>query len=285
MKMSHSVTWLILLALCLPVAFCALSHPLQTHLMQWKTLPTGERVSCPEKMHRHHLQAWKHATSVRFNAIARGRNLVATNTTAEVNALLAFRGGITTDPTGALANWTSENAAEICSTWKGVACDELGQFVTGIELSDLELTGSISPMIGDLAHLSSLNLSGSRFSGPIPGTLGRCFDLSVLDLSNNSLTGQVPSELFTLPNLEVLWLLDNQISGSLPEIDGCRSLSSLWIDNNLLSGLLPNSLSRCQNLTMLSFTNNQLNGSIPAALGGLRQLQELWLDQNNFTGQ
>lgn len=271
-------------------------HPLQIHLTEWKTLPTGERVSCPEKMRQARMGSWRRsrteAIAQKFRAVlssSRGRGLIATNTTVtkgEVNALLAFRSDIQIDPTGALANWTmGSNSSTHCTTWKGVSCDLLGH-VTGLDLGDLGLNGTITPRIGDLVHLSFLNLSDSSLWGPIPPELVRCRNLSVIDLSNNSLSGEVSPKLFSLPELEWLRLSYNRFSGFLPEVaaGGCRSLTYLRISYTNITGAIPGSLSRCQNLTVLSLAGNQLSGGIPVWLGELRQLELLILFNNNLTG-
>lgn len=208
----------------------------------------------------------------------------ATTPAAEVSALVAFRASIQTDPTGALANWTMEKSSTVCSTWKGVTCNAMGQ-VTGLELQDLALNGTITPRIGDLVHLSLLNLSTSSFSGPLPSQLtSGCQNLSIVDLSYNSLDGEISPQFFILPKLAFLRLSYNNFSGYLPEVVGCQSLSVLWIEYTGISGPIPSSLSRCQKLTVLLLVNNQLNGSIPASLGELQQLQALYLKNNRLTG-
>jgi LRR receptor-like serine/threonine-protein kinase FLS2 len=306
MTIRGAVSWLLglcLLSLLTAVALSAPNHPLQVHLTEWKTLPTGERVSCPEKMRRSRMESWdRSATEARlqlwreeFDAMASSgvyssarRSLVMSGTTsaAEVNALLAFRASILTDPSGALANWTVEKSSTVCSTWKGVTCNVMGQ-VTGLELQDLALNGTITPRIGDLVHLSLLNLSTSSFSGPLPSQLtSGCQNLSIVDLSYNSLDGEISPQFFVLPKLAFLRLTYNSFSGYLPEVavNGCQSLSVLGFGYNDISGLIPSSLSRCQKLMVLSLLNNQLNGSIPASLGGLQQLQMLYLMNNRLTG-
>lgn len=132
-------------------------------------------------------------------------SLVAANTkptsSTEVNALLAFRSSIQTDPTGALGNWTLENNSSHCSTWKGVKCGAGGEVIS-IVLPGLGLHGSITGMIGDLFHLTVLNLTGSSLRGPIPWELGKCQNLSFLDLSSNKLTGSIPSSLVEMSKFE-----------------------------------------------------------------------------------
>jgi hypothetical protein len=293
MSMSGKISSLVALSLLLSLLTkVALSAPTLTHhSFEWKTLHTAERGTHPKQKHRSSTESWKQE----FNAIAstRGRKLynnsrslqVSSNiTTTEVNALLSLKSSVQ-DPTGALANWTMENHATHCSSWKGVYCDEIGQ-VSGIDLGDLGLNGTITPMIGNLVHLTWLNLSTNGMWGPIPWQLMRCQKLYAVDLSYNALDGELLPELLSLPFLEWVNLSQNRFSGPLPEVgeNACGSLTHLLMDANYISGAIPSSLSRCHRLKVLSLPDNQFNGSIPASWGELHQLQALYLHNNTMTG-
>jgi hypothetical protein len=47
--------------------------------------------------------------------------LASSMATRDVEALLSFRKGITSDPYGSLLNWTAENSEKVCS-WTGIWC-------------------------------------------------------------------------------------------------------------------------------------------------------------------
>ena len=109
------------------------------------------------------------------------RSVLAVNTTiapSEVNALLAIRESIHVDPFGALANWSAQANSSYCNTWMGVSCDDTGHVIS-IELTDLMLNGTLNPTIGNLVHLSYLNLSGNSLYGELPSDLTRCRSLVV----------------------------------------------------------------------------------------------------------
>lgn len=143
--------------------------------------------------------------------------------TLEVNALLAFRQSIKTDLTGALANWTLERNFSHCRTWKDVICGKFGQ-VTGINLADLGLTGTIATKIGDLIHLSFLNLSGNNLFGPIPSDLMKCQNHSCI----------IPAPLGELRQLQLLYLKDNKLTGSIaPSLGKCSSLTDLLLGSTV----------------------------------------------------
>lgn len=77
-------------------------------------------------------------------------------------SLLAFKTEITEDSLGALASWN--NSLHICK-WAGVACGLKHQRVTSLNLQGLKLSGTISPHLGNLSFLRSLDLSDNYFQG------------------------------------------------------------------------------------------------------------------------
>ncbi|GAY69477.1 hypothetical protein CUMW_289760, partial [Citrus unshiu] len=63
----------------------------------------------------------------------------------------------------------------------------------GLNLSRNNLTGYITPKIGQLQSLDFLDLSRNQFSGGIPSSLSQVNRLSVMDLSHNNLSGKIPT--------------------------------------------------------------------------------------------
>ncbi|KAH9648764.1 hypothetical protein KPL70_025727 [Citrus sinensis] len=61
-----------------------------------------------------------------------------------------------------------------------------------LNLSRNNLTGPITPKIGELTSLDFLDLSRNLFSGSIPSSLSQLSGLGVLDLSYNNLSGKIP---------------------------------------------------------------------------------------------
>ena len=76
--------------------------------------------------------------------------------------------------------------------------------------------GSLSPSIGNLTNLRSLELDKVNLTGPLPAELGRLNSLTYVNLELNGFSGAIPSSLAGLVNLEHLLLLDNSLSGPLP---------------------------------------------------------------------
>ena len=184
-------------------------------------------------------------------------------------------------------NWrdrTNWHTAESISNWRGVSTNPAG-FVTELSLSGNNLSGTLPPELGDLAHLRRLTLYGNQLTGPIPPELGRLSELTRLDLRHNRLNGTIPVELGALARLDTLLLSNNQLSGSIPgELGNLRSLRRLRLGFNQLSGSLPAELGNLGSLVRLTLGRNELTGSIPPEMGNLWAIQILSVSRNNLTG-
>lgn len=56
-----------------------------------------------------------------------------------------------------LLDWDDAHNDDFCS-WRGVFCDNVSLTVVSLNLSSLNLGGEISPAIGDLGNLQSIDL-------------------------------------------------------------------------------------------------------------------------------
>jgi len=86
-------------------------------------------------------------------------------------ALLALKEALT-DSSGLLSSWNS-SSSDFCR-WAGVTCSRQhpGRVVS-LSLRQKNLGGSISPVIGNLTFLRSLDLFDNMLSGEIPRTISR----------------------------------------------------------------------------------------------------------------
>ncbi|CAB9512083.1 expressed unknown protein [Seminavis robusta] len=182
--------------------------------------------------------------------------------------------------------------------------------LTSLDLSDNQLTGSLSSELGLLTSLKRLCMSNTQMSHLIPSELGLLTSLGDLELPGNRLTGRIPSELGLLTSLNTLKLEWNQLSGPLPSEVG--KLTALkWFNSgyNELSGLIPSELGLMTSLEatllagnrlfgpisselgllttvyMLHLADNQLSGAVPSEIGEMTALNWLELNQNQLTSQ
>ena len=170
------------------------------------------------------------------------------------------------------ANWTNRmnwlDSSLPLSDWHGVTVDGNG-CVTGLDLTDNQLTGTIPSELSNLAKLERLWLGENQLTGAIPAELSNLASLEWLSLSFNQLTGTIPVELGNLASLRVLVLHDNQLTGSVPvELGNLASLEVLILSDNRLTGTIPVELENLAvKLERLDLDDNQLTGSIPCRVG------------------
>ena len=196
--------------------------------------------------------------------------------------------------------------------------------VTGLDLMDRGLSGTIPDALGRLSMLTHLNLrTNPGLSGEIPDALGNLRNLRLLNLHSNSHTGAVP-DLRRITGLEELYLANNAdyvtnddgkkvkiegtgLTGQIPTwLNGMTNMEELWLWGNSLTGTVPN-LSGMTSLDKLKLANNNLTGGVPQAstlppnmtwliidrnpfggtipnLSSLSRLRLLWLHSNELTG-
>lgn len=154
----------------------------------------------------------------------------------EVVALIKIKDELN-DPHNVLENWDI-NSVDPCS-WGMITCSPDG-FVSALGLPSQNLSGTLSPWIGNLTNLQYVYLQNNSISGQIPAAIGSLEKLLTLDLSNNAFSGDIPNSLGDLKNLNYLRL-----------------------NNNSLTGACPQSLSNIGGLTLVDLSYNNLNGSLP----------------------
>ena len=201
-------------------------------------------------------------------------------TDAERAALVALYDATDGDNWTDNTNWKSQ---EPVGTWHGVTVENGA--VTGLDLSDNNLTGEIPSAIGDLTNLEWLILKNNSLSGAIPTEIGNLTNLDQLHLENNSLSGAIPTEIGNLTSLDQLGLGSNLLSGSIPsEIGNLTNLRFLLLRGNQLTGSIPTEIGNLTRLEQLYFSGNSLSGAIPTEIGNWTRLEILQLDGNSLSG-
>ncbi|KAK2431254.1 receptor protein [Trifolium repens] len=239
------------------------------------------------------------------------------------------------------------NKSTDCCEWDGVTCDTVSDYVIGLDLSCNNLKGELPPnsTIFQLRHLQKLNLAFNDFSwSPMHVGIGDLVHLTHLNMSNCFLSGNVSSTISHLSKLISLdlrgytefglklnlftWkkLIHNATNLSELYLDGVdmsaiggsylsmlKNLSSslvslslrfIWLQGNLLLNdilSLPN-LQRldlssnyglsCQlpmsnwstSLRYLVLSSRAFSGDIPYSIDQLKSLTHLDLSECNFDG-
>ena len=152
--------------------------------------------------------------------------------------------------------WFSAQSVDL---WFGVTVQS--GHVFAIDLSNNNLTGHLTPMIGNLEALWTLNLDKNAISGSIPAELFNIWDIHEINLSNNSLSGPIPDTIGT---------------------GNAEDLSKFKVDNNNLSGAIPSTIGLAANLTELRLNSNDFYGPIPVELKNLTGLTLLDLSNNGL---
>nr|XP_004516063.1 receptor-like protein 7 [Cicer arietinum] len=190
-----------------------------------------------------------------------------------------------------------------------------------LRVSNTSFYGALPNSIGNLRHLTELDLYICQFNGTLPNSLSNLTQLRYLDLSYNSFSGPLPSfntsKFLTyldlshnrLQNLVNIYLNDNSINGSIPSflftlplleniilsfnhfsnveeftIMSSSKLNIIDLSNNDLSGSFPTSILQLGSLSVLDVSSNRLNGSLQLdKFLELRNLTYLDLSFNNFS--
>ncbi|WVY91732.1 hypothetical protein V8G54_037246 [Vigna mungo] len=110
-------------------------------------------------------------------------------------------------------------------------------FMTLIDMSSNNLSGTIPPQLFSLIGLHSLNLSNNKLEGEIPNEIGNMKNLESLDFSTNQLGGEIPQSLSRLSFLGYLNLSFNDLTGKIASGTQLQGFSTLsYMGNHDLCG-------------------------------------------------
>ncbi|WVZ77355.1 hypothetical protein U9M48_025233 [Paspalum notatum var. saurae] len=217
------------------------------------------------------------------------RTSTSSNTT-DYLVLRLFKSQVRSDPSGALAPWSSSNKLSVLPMcqWPGVACglkgSRLGR-VVALNLTKLNLLGTITTALGNLTYLRLLDLSWNHFHGVLPAELGNLRDLETLVLSYNSIQGHIPTSLMNCSRLFSIFLYGNKLQGEIPlEFSSLHKLEYLSLGENRLTGKIPPGIGSLVSLKLLVLQLNNLTGEIPTGIGSITNLTYLALGGNQFSG-
>ncbi|XP_023748607.1 protein NSP-INTERACTING KINASE 1 [Lactuca sativa] len=163
----------------------------------------------------------------------------------EVQALMGIKASLL-DPHDVLENWDAD-AVDPCS-WTMITCSS-ESLVIGLGTPSQNLSGTLSPSIGNLTNLQIVLLQNNNITGAIPEEIGKLKKLQTLDLSDNHFTNEIPSSLGHLTTLQYMRLNNNSLSGSIPEsVANMTQLAFVDLSFNNLSGPVPRFPSKTFNI-------------------------------------
>ncbi|KAH7543638.1 hypothetical protein FEM48_Zijuj02G0205200 [Ziziphus jujuba var. spinosa] len=203
----------------------------------------------------------------------------ASSLLSDYEVLVTLKQGFEFRGVPALSSWNSSSPSSVCS-WGGIGCSRGGRVVS-VDLTDLGLSGSVSPaLISRLDQLVHLSLAGNNFSGSIE--IGNLTNLRFLNISANQFDGGLHWNYSSIPNLQVLDAYDNSFAALLPlGISSLKKLRHLDLGGNYFYGTIPPSYGSLVGLEYLSLSGNDLQGKIPGELANLTGVREIYLGHYN----
>ncbi|XP_059666687.1 probable LRR receptor-like serine/threonine-protein kinase At1g56140 isoform X2 [Cornus florida] len=158
--------------------------------------------------------------------------------------------------------------------------------ITGLNLGQNYLTGSLSASIGNLIRMQYLTLGINALSGELPKELGNLTDLRSLSFGTNNFSGPLPSELGNLTKLDQIYFDSSGVSGGIPStFAALKNLKTVWASDTELSGSIPDFIGNWSSLTTLRFEGNSFQGPIPSTFSNLVNLTDLRVsDLSNGNG-
>ncbi|ONI12408.1 hypothetical protein PRUPE_4G162900 [Prunus persica] len=194
-------------------------------------------------------------------------------------SLLSFASTLSSPP----LNWTS---IDYCR-WKGITCNQDG-WVTHLLLPFKGIKGGISASLGNLTHLTHLNLSHNSLYGSLKTQFFLSLNrLEFLDLSYNLLSGELPFSLSS-SNIRTVDLSSNHFQGAISSsfFQRASNLTSFNVSNNTFTGYAPSfiCLHSSPFIRLLDFSSNEFSGNLAFGLGGCSELKVFRAGHNNLSG-
>ncbi|KAI4323056.1 hypothetical protein L6164_022693 [Bauhinia variegata] len=159
----------------------------------------------------------------------------------------------------------------------GVFPSEFGNLtqLTELDLTRNYINGSLPASLSG-TPLVTLSLLGNRISGSVPPVIGDIATLEALILENNQFGGPLPSNLGNLSRLRRLLLSSNNFTGTIPEsFRNLKNLTDFRIDGSTLSGQIPSFIGNWTKLDRLDLQGTSMEGPIPSTIALLTNLTEL----------
>ncbi|KAG0578615.1 hypothetical protein KC19_4G036900 [Ceratodon purpureus] len=222
----------------------------------------------------------------------RGR-LPASLAISDEDSIAGFVRGLQSVPTEA-ESWLSEDQRALKSWANSLSNDTYNIKLNWLKDNSTSPCGYYGVQCGEWGgedRIVQIDFSKFNFTGSMPYGLGRLTGLQTLSLALNNFSGEIPADLGKLINLQSLDLSLNYFQGNLPgEIfDNCQNLQYLDVSGNHLEGSVPPQLWNCRNMEEIQLRDNNFTGDLTQGIGpfqrrSLTKLEKLDLYQNELTG-
>ncbi|CDP21694.1 unnamed protein product [Coffea canephora] len=155
-----------------------------------------------------------------------------------------------------------------------------------LTLRDKQLSGTISPHVGNLSFMRFIQLAENQLHGGIPQEFGRLFRLRVLNLSSNALGGKIPANLSYCSDLINISLAGNNLERKIPMdlLSNLKKLEIFYLYTNNFTGESPSSIGNLSSLIRIGFDFNNLEGNLPMEMGLLKRLSFFSAAENKLSG-
>eukprot|EP01032_Pedospumella_encystans_P007830 gene7830-9338_t len=156
------------------------------------------------------------------------------------------------------------------------------RFLTLIQVSNNQLTGTLPDKIFDLPELQTFIAVSNCFQGSLPTSICKRTTLKTLGL--DGIRSASSCQKLLLPGLSSSYVLTEEVENGIPPcLFAMPKLNTLHLSGNDLTGTLPHNLNISSTLMDISLSHNKLRGLIPT------QLQDhVWynldLSFNKFSG-
>lgn len=113
-------------------------------------------------------------------------------------------------------DWSGDPCAPQIYSWTGITCSEGPHIrVVTLNLTNMDLSGSLSPFVANMTALTNIWLGNNSLSGQIPN-LSSLTMLETLHLEDNQFNGEIPSSLGNIGSLKEVFLQNNNLTGQIP---------------------------------------------------------------------
>ncbi|MDP4276347.1 MAG: T9SS type A sorting domain-containing protein [Bacteroidota bacterium] len=187
---------------------------------------------------------------------------------------------------GSQGNWLT---TEPLRNWSGVTMS--GDRVTELSFKDNNMTGTMSPSIGNLTELTRLDFNGNdnpvkimNVQGTVPGELWNCSKLTRLQIKFTNMTGPLPEGIEKLSNLSEINFQMTKLNCEIPsEIFNIPTLTKAYLHQSNFIGKVPSTVANATKLQRLYLQGNHLSSGLPYVEIPAANAAKVELTGNYFT--